>query len=623
MPRFRNPYHFVPVVGDHPSGEVNRNEIAAQAPHVTHDRHVQGTHSGRLVCKVVVETPLICGNQQVSSEAAPRQGWTKQLKPFELHLNPALPASSLRGMLSAVAEAASNSAMRVLVNQSLSIRHSLHPATSVHRFIPPGFRPLNPSRQMLSLAEQLLGVVEDRLEGNGESPSAPAYALASRVRISHARWTSNPPDNKSPWRYAGKLSEMFSAQMVLRLDRRITDVPLKNLASPKLPAPALYFRNRAGAPAFVRKAQLNPEHHAMQGRKFYLRRNHATYNLEEEAFVHPQRLLQPKNGELNAIAKQHQSVEKLVCPGVVFHFVIDFDNLSELELQLLAYALTPSEHFRHQIGHGKPYGMGQIQISIEGLLRVDRQRRYAEDPLCAPRWHQAWLPGGNQNSIDQWPGWLQPGPIVECKPLENRLQELKQDFRSWAGANNLSPVLGALELVGSPPSGPENEPVPVHYPQTDKWEPNDPNFERQHFRWFGQNENGAGQFLRPLVDNGNNVANQLPELERRPQNGPPSVQYAATPGAGKSQPGASPQDWAGKTVEAIVQRHIRLGHRLQIEFEVVAGSLKFAGMLAQPDPNRDATTYPVDPSRKHRFILRNPQKRDGRWHCQLERMPVR
>ncbi|MEI6569263.1 MAG: hypothetical protein WCR20_21465, partial [Verrucomicrobiota bacterium] len=85
----------------------------------------------KVICKVTVETPLICGNEQVDNESKtlpdgkvnPRYGWTKLLKPFELLPGkPAIPGSSLRGMLSSLAEASSHSALRVLKNTPLSHR---------------------------------------------------------------------------------------------------------------------------------------------------------------------------------------------------------------------------------------------------------------------------------------------------------------------------------------------------------------------------------------------------------------------------------------------------------------------------------------------------------------------
>ncbi|MEI6393321.1 MAG: hypothetical protein WCT12_19730, partial [Verrucomicrobiota bacterium] len=76
---FHNPYHFVPLGPGMPPEPVPLGEFVPakagepakqrQYPHLTHDRFVAGKHSGRIVCKVTVETPLICGNSQDDNES--------------------------------------------------------------------------------------------------------------------------------------------------------------------------------------------------------------------------------------------------------------------------------------------------------------------------------------------------------------------------------------------------------------------------------------------------------------------------------------------------------------------------------------------------------------------------
>ncbi len=64
----------------------------------------------------------------------------------------------------------------------------------------------------------------------------------------------------------------------------------------------------------------------------------------------------------------------------VFTFTIRFDNLSEAELSALCAAITPSEHFEHRVGMGKPLGLGSVKLSIQSLKVVDRLARYGLDP---------------------------------------------------------------------------------------------------------------------------------------------------------------------------------------------------------------------------------------------------
>lgn len=116
---FHNPYHFVPVDPvRNPGDDLSVAEFrAGKVGHVTHDRFVPGTYSGRLICRLEAVDPLVVGGEQ--SHPAGKLG---EVKPFTVNGLPAIPASSLRGLISSLAEAASNSAMRVLDNKAFSYR---------------------------------------------------------------------------------------------------------------------------------------------------------------------------------------------------------------------------------------------------------------------------------------------------------------------------------------------------------------------------------------------------------------------------------------------------------------------------------------------------------------------
>lgn len=70
---------------------------------------------------------------------------------------------------------------------------------------------------------------------------------------------------------------------------------------------------------------------------------------------------------------------KPVKTGVTFKFNVRFENLSAAELGALAWALYlphSSEH-RHQLGMGKPYGMGVVKLTPK-LYLIDRRARYTQ-----------------------------------------------------------------------------------------------------------------------------------------------------------------------------------------------------------------------------------------------------
>lgn len=112
--KFHLPYHFVPVEERSGDGDVPVERLR-ETPRLGHHRWDEEGLSGRLVCRLTNETPMFIGAERKPGEPA-------TVKPFELDGEPALPATTLRGLLSSVAEAASNSALRVLDDGVLSYR---------------------------------------------------------------------------------------------------------------------------------------------------------------------------------------------------------------------------------------------------------------------------------------------------------------------------------------------------------------------------------------------------------------------------------------------------------------------------------------------------------------------
>lgn len=124
---FHNPYHFVPTSEKSGPDSVSIEDFKQErtASHLTHARYVPNTgpqgknqqvYSGRLVCRLVTESPLVVGAEQTKKNGDPND--VSVVAPFMAGAQPAIPGSSLRGLISSIAEAASNSALRVLYNQS-------------------------------------------------------------------------------------------------------------------------------------------------------------------------------------------------------------------------------------------------------------------------------------------------------------------------------------------------------------------------------------------------------------------------------------------------------------------------------------------------------------------------
>lgn len=109
---FRNPYHFVPASSATGPGAVDLAtwDDPKKAPrHVSHREYATDGFSGRIVCRLRAESPLVVGAEQTKGTDGLRI-----VAPFRIDGRPAIPSSTLRGLISAMAEAASNSALRIL-----------------------------------------------------------------------------------------------------------------------------------------------------------------------------------------------------------------------------------------------------------------------------------------------------------------------------------------------------------------------------------------------------------------------------------------------------------------------------------------------------------------------------
>lgn len=364
-------------------------------------------------------------------------------------------------------------------------------AASYADFLPSAmFRPLtregDQARDNISPAETLFGFVEI-LPKNPDNP-APNQSNAER---------------EPAFAFAGKLR--FSDALPQKVGLKAPEVatPLKLLANPKPPSPALYFKQRktASTTQAIAKRDLNPQNHQLNGRKTYLHalgvaQGQAQNLLENGAAAAPKdpnglppwqarrpedhakqrthaKLLPARNGNPPTSAGDKPATNS------GWRFTIDFDNLSLAELQLLAYSLRPAPEFRHKLGLGKAIGLGSVRLHPESLALIDRLARYAEQTAQAPR-HSETLQAST-------------------------LSALASAYRdSPQGSPAARQALGIL-------GDPGNVTHPVHVPQLQGGDIEDNTYE-----WFVQNDrvgnNGHHHSLPPLGQPGS--ANALPTLER-------------------------------------------------------------------------------------------------------------
>lgn len=137
MAQFYAPYNFIPVTGQCNGAATPTADAAALAAGTTdsparHDVWQPGTHSGRLLCALTTCSPVAVGSRQEPAEPTRGEASPKRVQLYtDATGQPAIPASSLRGMVSSIAEAVSQSSLRVLEDKHYSVRKAAKPGQAL------------------------------------------------------------------------------------------------------------------------------------------------------------------------------------------------------------------------------------------------------------------------------------------------------------------------------------------------------------------------------------------------------------------------------------------------------------------------------------------------------------
>ena len=333
--KYYSPYQFMPVtntVNNNPTTLKEYKELVKDTNLVIrHDIWSETALHGRILGKITTKTPSFIGAANIEINRNSRK-----VEHYEFKGNRAIPGSSIRGLLSSIAETVSQSSLRVLSESSFK-----------------GFelnsKPWCNDRNSLTPAELIFGAAE-----TVEVKTSAARNFASRISISDAI-ISNSNVN-----FKGR-SDNF----------------LKSLWESRPDESYLYYKNKDG-PCKQSKAIALPN-----GRKFFL-----PWNAED---THRNIYNTPPN------AKRYTQLINGVTPiNAEFDFHIDFNNLSDRELELLCTSLLPerlnSNNFHHVIGLGKPHGLGSVSIEISRICYIDRNKRYSTEGAQKKRYSSFWSP---------------------------------------------------------------------------------------------------------------------------------------------------------------------------------------------------------------------------------------
>lgn len=122
--RFYNPYHFVPV---EPLNKEGLPTLADLRGGLSLDRYHEGLLTGYFDCLLTAETPFFVGGGQRRDEEG---GQAQEAKPYRRDGKVAIPATSLRGLISAQFETLTNSSLRVMENSYYSVRKPMSESLS-------------------------------------------------------------------------------------------------------------------------------------------------------------------------------------------------------------------------------------------------------------------------------------------------------------------------------------------------------------------------------------------------------------------------------------------------------------------------------------------------------------
>lgn len=297
------------------------------------------------------------------------------------------------------------------------------------------FLPMNSKRKIITPAELLFGYTT---EYGDESSQNKVEAFKGKVKISFGILGQNQNNCEQE-----------------------KSVLLKILDSPKPPSPNMYFGNE-----YIAKKDLKISHKP-KGVKYY---THHQLPKDSEPW---------KTTKLTENLSQKSSVTPIKT-GTEFYFHLDFDNLSEWEIGLLLYALSPNPEFMHKLGLGKPIGLGSVKIEPIGFFEINRKERYNIDPfnINSPQTRYSKIHSLQGDFSEKMPDFYQAEKLAW--DMMNKKEWENKDFEVD------SKMEDALQKLGK---AYEN----VSYPITENQAT-----ESEGFKWFLANKEKSLQLLEPL-----------------------------------------------------------------------------------------------------------------------------
>ncbi len=233
----------------------------------------------------------------------------------------------------------------------------------IHDFIPEAIC----GPETVDLADAIWGFISKSRNSSGKQ-GRKAHAYASRIAVTDATMVSFDP--KGLW-----------------LNKDKATVP-PILAGPKPTAFQHYLVQTNSNPLALKHYSSKPvKDTVLRGIKFYWHQGKRTF---ADLKPLPNSPNLDATGEVLENSTQHTQMYP-VNEGATFKFRLYFENLSEIELGALCWALHPmrdpeskAEDYCHSLGMGKPFGMGAVKLNAT-LHLENRLKRY-EDLFNGEQW---------------------------------------------------------------------------------------------------------------------------------------------------------------------------------------------------------------------------------------------
>jgi CRISPR-associated protein (TIGR03986 family) len=218
-------------------------------------------------------------------------------------------------------------------------------AVTPRDFIP---EPLRERPDHYDIAEAIFGYIDKAKDAKDIKQGDKRRAYASRVSVSDAV-------------VSGDSKDFYEREFIPKI-----------LGGPKVTT----FQHYLEQPEAAKDSKRALHHYAttpkpkLRGHKLYWRQRDTTIRDVEQTNLEALKQIQQGSDT------QHTRM-KPVKKDVAFKFTIRFENLSAVELGALAWALylPCSANHRHQLGMGKPYGMGVVKLAPT-LHLINRRERY-------------------------------------------------------------------------------------------------------------------------------------------------------------------------------------------------------------------------------------------------------